>query len=176
MIQTGPKTHSTSRPWAYAALTLVTIGVVAALAHQSEEQRLRQVELDAALALKANLNRALDFAFALQHASLRTPLLSAGGDSITFALPSPSGQVEEFLLYVDRTLGGLCMVRAQRPPELVAHLVDAFKATLDRRTDGQPVLCVELSACQSKPGEPPLRQHMYRSIVVAGRFVPGDHG
>ena len=176
MSQTGPQAHSTSRPWAYAALTLVTIAVVAALAHQSEDQRLRQVEQDAAAVLKADLNQALDFTFALQHASIKTPVLSADGDTITFTLPAPSGRVEELLLFVDPVQGGLCLVHAQRPPQLVAPSVDAFRATMDRRSDGRPVLCVELSACQSNPGEPPLRQHMYRSIVVLERFVPGDHG
>lgn len=176
MSQSRPSTHSNSRPWGYAALTLITIGVVAALAHQSEDQRLRQVEQDAVARLKADLDKALDFAFALQHASVRAPILSSAGDTITFALPSPSGRVEELLLFVDANRGGLCLAHAGRTPELVAITVDAFKATLDRRSDGHPVLCVELSASQSKPGEPPLRQHLYRSIVVAERTALGDHG
>jgi len=176
MNQMGTSAHSNSRPWGYAALTLLTIGVVAALAHQSEDQRLRQVEQDAVARLKADLDRALDFAFALQHASIRTPVLSSGGDTITFALPAPSGQVEELLLFVDINRGGLCLVHSNRPPELVAVTVDAFKATLDRRSDGQPVLCMELSASQAKPGEPPLRQHLYRSIVVGDRPATGVHG
>lgn len=175
MRHMGPSTHSISRPWGYAALTLVTLGVVAALAHQSEDQRLRQVEQDAVARLKADLDKALDFAFALQQASIRTPVLSSDGDTITFALPAPSGQVEELVLFVDRMRGGLCLAHADRPPELVATTVDEFKATLDRRSDGQPVLCVELSASQSKPGEPPLRQHLYRSIVVGDRPLSGDH-
>ena len=131
MSQSGPKPHSTSRPWAYAALTLVTLAVVASLAHQSEDQRLRQVEQDAAALLRADLNQALDFAFALQHASIRTPQLSVNGDTITFALPAPSGRVEELLLFVDPLQGGLCLVLADRGPELVAHSVDAFRATLE---------------------------------------------
>lgn len=176
MSQKASAKPSNSHPWRYAALTLITIGVVAALAHQSEDRRLREVEQVAASELKANLDKALDFAFALQNASVREPAVSLGGDTIAFALPTGYGRVEELRLFVDAGQGGLCLVRAGRPAELVALSVDAFRATLDRRSDGRPVLCVELSACQSKSGEPPLRQHMYRSIVLEERPAESEHG
>lgn len=175
MSQRDQTAKPTSKPWIFTALTLVLLAVVTVLAHQSEGERLRQVEQDAAARLRSDLVKALDFASALQQASLHVPELSPGGDTLTITLPVAAGRVEEFRLFVDAGLGGLCLVRPGRPAELVANTVDAFKVMLDRRTDGRPVLWVELSACQSRAGEPPLRQHLYRSIVLESRPA-GDHG
>jgi hypothetical protein len=168
--------NPTRRPWAYPLLTVVALGVVAALSHQSEGQRLRQLEQDAVTQLKSDLAKALEFASALQSASIRPPGVSASGDTLTFALPAPDGQVEELRLFVDPLRGGLCMLRAGKPAEMVAATVDGFKATFDLRSDGRPVLWMELSACQSRGAEPPLRHHLYRSVVLDTHATAGAQG
>lgn len=175
MSHTTPTAPRRLKPWMYAVLTLLTLATAAVLSHQSEEGRLRQAEQETASRLRSDLTQALDFASALQEASLRTPQLSTLGDTMTFALPVADGRVEEMRLFVDSQRGGLCLVHSGRSIELMTHTVDAFHATVDRRSDGRPVLWVELSAAQSRQGEPPLRQHVYRSIVLDAR--PGaEHG
>lgn len=153
--------------WAYPALTLLAIFVLAALSHQSEGQRLRQAEQDNAAHLKSDLERAYDLAVALQSASTAPPRLSPAGDTVIFSLPvTTAGRVDELRLFVDPTRGGLWMERGHQRAEQVATTVDGFSAALDARSDGRPVLWMEFSASLSRAGDPPLRHHLYRSILL----------
>lgn len=163
--------------WAYPGLTILVIGILAALSHQSEGRRLRQVEQDTAASLKSDLERAVDFAVALQSASSAPPRLSSGGDTVIFALPlAPGGRVDELRLYVDASKGGLWMLRDDGPAEQVAITVDTFRAALDARSDGRTVLWMELSARLSRGAEPPLRHHLYRSILLDSDGARAERG
>lgn len=162
--------------WGYPAAVLLVIGVVAALSHQSEERRLRQVEQDASLSLEMDLERAVELALALQSATPVPPKLSPAGDTLIFCLPAARDEVEELRLYVDSVRGGLWMHHSGRPAWPVAATVDGLSAALDLRTDGRPVLWMELSARQSRDGEPPLRHHLFRSILLDAPRTAGVHG
>jgi hypothetical protein len=171
----GPSnTRRTS--WTYPAAVLLVIGLSAALSHQSEERRLRQVEQDAALSLEMDLQHALEFAVALQSATPGSPTLSPAGDTLIFRLQAAHDQVEELRLYVDSARGGLWMHHSGRSAWPVAATVDGLSAALDLRSDGRPVLWMELSARQSHDGEPPLRHHLFRSILLDAPRSLGLHG
>lgn len=153
--------------WTYPILTLVVIAIVAALSHQTEGQRLRQIEQEAAASLKWDLERAFSFAMALQNASSMPPRLSATGDTVTFTLPVAGAGTDELMIYLDSRQGGLWLDGSHRAAEQIAATVDGFYAAMDARSDGRPLLWMEFSARLSRGEEPPLRHHLYRSILLA---------
>lgn len=162
--------------WTYPILTLVVIAIVAALSHQSEGQRLRQVEQEAAASLKWDLERAFSFAVALQNASSAPPRLSATGDTVTFTLPVAGPATDELRIFVDPNKGGLWLSGSRRTAEMIAATVDGFNAALDARSDGRPMLWMEFSARLSRGEDPPLRHHLYRSILLAADNTHQERG